>query len=278
MTELDLGHLTGTLLLFGGPYSNLQATRALQLRAQELNIDPGNIICTGDSVAYCAQPNETLELLRRWGVSLLMGNCEQSLASDSDDCGCGFEEGSACDVLADSWYRYSVTTVSRSHKQWMRNLPQIIRFTYQHKTFAVVHGSAERINQFVFPSTDGRIKHQQIESTQADGIVAGHCGLPFTQVIEGKLWHNPGVIGMPANDGDASVWYSLWHPAGDQIRIEHHRLHYDAKDANQNMLKAGLNNGYAEALLSGLWPSMDVLPAMERSQKGRAIAEAELLF
>jgi predicted phosphodiesterase len=278
MTQLDLGNLTGTLLLFGGPYSNLQAIQALRRRAEELHIDPANIICTGDSIAYCAQPNETLELLRQWGITLLMGNCEQSLASDSNDCGCGFEAGSTCDALADSWYRYSVKTVSQSHKQWMRNLPQIIRFTYQHKTFAVVHGSAAQMNQFIFPSTDERIKFQQIKLVQADGIIAGHSGLPFTQVIDDKLWHNPGVIGMPANEGNASVWYSLWHPAGNQIQIEHHRLQYDAMAAKQYMLAAGLNNGYAEALLSGLWPSMDVLPDKERGQQGKAIPESEVLF
>ena len=278
MTQLDLGTLHGTLLLFGGPYSNLQATQALQQRAELLRIDPENIICTGDSVAYCAQPNETLECLQNWGVVMLMGNCEESLAWNAADCGCGFDAGSACDALAESWYRYSSKTVQQKYKDWMQTLPHAIRFRYSDKCFTVVHGGVEQINQFIFPSTDQGTKQAQMDIAQTDGIIAGHCGIPFTQKIKDKLWHNPGVIGMPANDGTAHVWYSLWRPAADQIRIEHHRLDYDARGAKQHMLKAGLGNGYAEALVTGLWPSMDVLPVQEKLKKGQKIHESTALF
>jgi len=278
VTQLDLGTLHGTLLLFGGPYSNLQATQALQQRAEQLNIDPTNIICTGDSIAYCAQPNETLECLQDWGVTLLMGNCEESLAWDAADCGCGFEAGSACDMLADSWYRYASETVQRRHKDWMQTLPRVIRFGFLGKVFTVVHGGVEQINQFIFASTDQSVKLGQIEHAQVDGVVAGHCGLPFTQKTQAKLWHNPGVIGMPANDGTPQGWYSLWRPVAERICIEHHRLDYDFKAAKQHMVAAGMNNGYAEALTTGLWPSMDVLPMHEKIIKGQKIDESKLLF
>jgi hypothetical protein len=276
--QLDLGALHGSLLLFGGPYSNLQATQALQQRSEQLHIDPANIICTGDSVAYCAQPNETLECLRNWGVALLMGNCEESLAWDAADCGCGFETGSACEMLAGSWYQYASKTVQQQHKDWMRTLPRVIRFSYLGKDFMVVHGGVEQISQFIFASTDQSMKQEQIVNSLVDGVVAGHCGLPFTQIIYDKLWHNPGVIGMPANDGTPQVWYSLWQPAAEQIRIEHHRLNYDANGAQLKMKAAGLNNGYAEALMTGLWPSMDVLPEREKIKKGQKISESILLF
>ncbi len=278
MTPRELGCLRGTLLLFGGPCGNLQATAALRSRAERLGIAPGNIICTGDAVAYCAQPNETLALLREWGIHLLMGNCEESLAADAAECGCGFESGSACDRLAGDWYRYAKGEVSRQHKEWMGDLPRSMRFSYQNRTFAVAHGGLEQINQFIFPSTDEGIKLEQIHRAQADGIIAGHCGLPFTQVLGGKLWHNPGALGMPANDGTAHVWFSLWMPAGDRIRIEHHRLDYDAGSARQAMLRAGLVNGYEEALTTGLWPSMEVLPQCERRRRGQEISETAVLF
>ena len=37
------------LLVFGGPYSNLEATQAMRQRAEALSIPPGNVICTGDA-------------------------------------------------------------------------------------------------------------------------------------------------------------------------------------------------------------------------------------
>lgn len=278
MSSIDLGVKHGTLLFFGGCYSNLQATQALQQIAQGFEITPENCFCTGDIVAYCAQPNETVQLLRDWGVQVLMGNCEESLATDADDCGCGFAEGSACDVLADNWYAYSVKHLDSAHKGWMRALPRRIDFHYHNRRFAIIHGGVERINQFVFASTPAVEKVQQINRLAVDGIIAGHCGLPFTQWLGDVVWHNPGVIGMPANDGTVRGWYSLWQIKDDRIYIRHHALTYDATAANEAMINAGLGNGYATSLLTGLWPSMDVLPEDERSRCAHAIRESSVIF
>ena len=78
---MEIKHLGGSaekLLVFGGPYSNLAATMALQARARELDIPAERIICTGDIVAYCAEPEQTIELIRDWGIHGVMGNCEEA--------------------------------------------------------------------------------------------------------------------------------------------------------------------------------------------------------
>ena len=99
-TALDLGPLEGPLLIFGGPYGNLPATKALRRIAAQRGIPPERTICTGDLVAYCAEPEETVHLLRDWGVRIVMGNCEESLADRALDCGCGFETGTTCSSLS----------------------------------------------------------------------------------------------------------------------------------------------------------------------------------
>ena len=94
----------GPVLIFGGNYSNLEATVALQREAARLGIRPDNIVCTGDVVAYCADPVATVGAIRDWGIHVIMGNCEESLGWSQDDCGCGFEEGTACEQLSIDWY------------------------------------------------------------------------------------------------------------------------------------------------------------------------------
>ena len=64
------------LLAFGGPYSHLQATEAMLAEARRRGIAPGNIICTGDVVAYAANPEETAQLIRGAGIHVVAGNCE----------------------------------------------------------------------------------------------------------------------------------------------------------------------------------------------------------
>ena len=77
----DLGHLDGPVLIFGGPYSNLQATRAVLDQAIARSIAPSHVICTGDVVAYCAQPVETLSEIRRFGCTVVAGNCKNNWPS-----------------------------------------------------------------------------------------------------------------------------------------------------------------------------------------------------
>ena len=113
---MDLGVLQGDVLVFGGNYSNLQATLALRQQAGICGIPPERVICTGDIVAYCAEPEETTQLIRDWGIPVVMGNCEESLGFDSDDCGCGFEEGTACSILSNSWFNFSRNKVSDASK------------------------------------------------------------------------------------------------------------------------------------------------------------------
>ncbi|MGC9271648.1 MAG: radical SAM protein, partial [Acidiphilium sp.] len=46
----------GPVLIFGGNYSNLQASIALLDAARAHGIAPDHIICTGDIIAYGADP------------------------------------------------------------------------------------------------------------------------------------------------------------------------------------------------------------------------------
>lgn len=64
MKPREPGEPEGPALLFGGPCSNLQATRALLVVAPKAGIPAGRMICTGDTVAYGADPVETVAEIR----------------------------------------------------------------------------------------------------------------------------------------------------------------------------------------------------------------------
>jgi len=274
---LDLGRLTGPVLLFGGPYSNLAATQAMQERTAELNIPPANVICTGDVIAYCAEPEETLQQIRNWGIAVVQGNCEESLGSDAPDCGCGFGEGTTCSLLSVEWYQYATAKIAAEDRIWMMNLPRQINFELAGRQLSVVHGGVQQINRFIFPSTEEQVKREELDLAGSDILIGGHSGIPWGQKIDNRAWLNTGVIGLPANDGTADGWYLLLAPESDNIRCCWQRLSYSAARSSHNMLEAGLRSGYAETLTSGLWPSMDVLPEAEKEQRGCAIQLVDML-
>jgi predicted phosphodiesterase len=272
MTVRDLGTLDGPLLVFGGPYGNLEAMSALIAAARRLGIDGSRAICTGDIVAYGADPQAVTDLVREWDCAVVMGNCEESLAADAADCGCGFAEESACAALSAQWFSATRRDLDADAKAWMGTLPRRVDFTLAGRRFAAIHGGLTQINQFVFASTPVSEKAAQIEMAGVDGVLAGHCGVPFSQMVDGRLWHNSGALGMPANDGTPRVWFSMLTPAAGGISIAHHALGYDHRAAAAKMLARGYPVEYAEALGTGLWPSCDILPPAERGQRGRALA------
>lgn len=266
------------VLLFGGPYSNLEATQALLDEARRRGIPPQRVICTGDVVAYCADAAATVEVIRDAGIHVVMGNCEESLAAGRGDCGCGFAAGSACDALSTAWYRHATATINDTHRAWMAGLPRRIDLAIANRRLAVVHGGVTSINRFVFASTYDDDKRAEIAAAGADGVIGGHCGLPFTQMLGDRLWHNPGVIGMPANDATSRTWFSVITPHSDSLAIEHLPLAYDHPTTARKMRAAALPEEYAAALGSGHWPSLDVLPEAERATQGQPIDASAFLW
>jgi len=263
----DLKNISGKILVFGGVYSNLQALEKLISIAESLSIPPENCICTGDIVGYCAQPEETVQAFRKWGAHSIAGNVEIQLAEDKEDCGCDFREGSRCDDFSKQWYPYAKIHLSQDSIDWMKELPLHIRFNYDGKKVQVVHGSAFQVSEFIFKSTDWSVKQRNFIETQTDIIVAGHCGLPFSHQEEGKLWLNPGVIGMPANDGSPKTWYAILDLDKDP-GFEHYSLKYDHQRASSLMMENQLPQEYARTLITGIWDNTEILPGLESGLQG----------
>ncbi len=256
----DLGDLHGPVLLFGGPYSNLHATQALVARAGAAKISGANMICTGDVVAYCGDPEATVAAIRDLGCAVVAGNCEKQLAAGAPDCGCGFDDTSQCSVLSHGWYAHALANTSTDSRLWMADLPDMAVFRHGGRRYAVIHGGASNISRFLWPVTSGADLLSEIAVIEGalgpvDGVVSGHSGLAFVRDIGGHRWINAGAIGMPPNDGAPDTRFVV---LGKSPVI--HRLSYDSTAAAAAMRAVGLTQGYDAALTSGHWPSEDTLP------------------
>lgn len=267
---VDLGHKTGKMLLFGGVYSNLQALQSLIQVAQQHGVAAENCICTGDIIGYCGQPQETLDTLKNWGAYSILGNVEIQLRDDQDDCGCDFTEGSRCDNFSEIWYAFAKANLHTSSKEYFKTLPDHITFHYAGKKVGVVHGSYDHVSQFIFKSTDWELKQTSLEALNAEVVIAGHCGLPFVDQKAAVQWLNPGVIGMPANDGKTSTWAMIIDDAKG-FEYQHIPLSYDHETAIQMMKKNQLPNEYAQTLETGIWDNMEILPEEERTLQGKKL-------
>ncbi|MFV2002117.1 MAG: metallophosphoesterase [Paracoccaceae bacterium] len=260
----DLGTLDGEVLLFGGAASNLQASQALLRLADRLEIPPARRICTGDIVAYCGSPAETVRLLHRQ-CELVAGNCEKQLVAGAPQCGCGFVRGSACDLLSHGWYSFARDALGADELVILAAAPDVIVFNVFGRRYAVIHGGLSDISRYLWPcSPSAEFEHEVAALPDllgpVDGVVAGHCGLAFEREVAGVRWINAGAIGMPPHDGRAMTRYVVLGRDGARIG----RLSYDVAGAVAAMQSAGLVQGYERTLVSGFWPSQEVLPAAMR--------------
>jgi predicted phosphodiesterase len=277
-TEMPSIRFDAPVAIFGGCYSNFEATFALVQHMERLGIPASHRICTGDIVAYGADAEACVDLVRNAADHVVMGNCEESFAAAKADCGCGFPEGSPCQRLSSAWFAHADRQISRESRNWMAKLPRRIHLQIGAARLAVVHGGMQQINQFIFASTSAKAKALQFDCAEVDGVIGGHCGLPFSQSVAGRLWHNSGAVGMPANDGTRSVWFSIITPVDGGLEIQHRAISYDHGAAAAKMRAAGLPNEYAIALETGLWPNCDILPATEVRERGVPFSEGSIFW
>ena len=212
-------------------------------------------------------------------LPLIAGNCEENLAEGALDCGCGFAEGTACDLLSRAWYAHANRQVTGAHRAWMAGLPQrLIVILPDGRRLAVLHGGASDISRFIFASTPQEDLAAEIAATECDGVIAGHCGIPFARQVGLGVWINAGAIGMPADDGTPRIWFAVLTPGEAGLSVEILPLEYDHTAAAAAMRAAGLPEGYAAALGSGIWPSCDVLPPAERARRGEKLMPVGLVW
>ncbi len=270
--ERDLGNLSGKILVFGGVYSNLQALRKMQTIADELAIPASHILCTGDVVGYCAEPEECIRAIMDWGIPTIAGNVELQLGEGQEDCGCNFESGSRCNLFSRQWYPYAQSHLSQTSINWMLDLPDFIRFRVGDFRGLVVHGSLHETAEFIFASTPWSVKEKNFVDGRAEVILAGHCGLPFAQQQANRYWLNAGVIGMPANDGTNRVWYMILEVDQDgHLNYQHHSFEYDFLKAADLMEEQNLPIQYAQTLRTGIWDNCEILPDLETEKQGEKI-------
>lgn len=262
----DWGERSGRLVAFGGLVSNRQAAEALLSRLDAEGLLAG-AISTGDLAGYCADPVGTAGLVRTAGIRTVAGNCERGLAQGADGCGCGFAAGSACDRISGPWWRHALDLMDDGTREWMDGLPGIGVLRHEGAVTAVIHGGVTNIARFLWPSDpDAAFAEEVIALEDAvgspvDRVISGHCGIAFTRDVRmaGRRvqWINVGSAGMPPHDGRTETRFAVIEPDG---MATIHRLAYDHRAAAADMRVAGLNQGYDDALESGLWPSEDVLP------------------
>lgn len=231
------------LAIFSDIHSNLPALDAVlaDIRAQT----PDRVYCLGDLVGYASTPNEVVERIRRDGIPTIMGNYDDGVGFDREECGCAYKEPLDRELGQKSleWTKGKTTS---ENKEFLRTLVPEIRFTAAGKRVLLVHGSPRRMNEYLFADRPLSSFRRLSKSSGADLIVFGHTHVPYVKDVDGVWFINVGSVGKP-KDGDPRACYAVID-LDTQPHVTFRRVTYDVRTAAAGIRASGLPHKFARDL------------------------------
>lgn len=255
------------VLILSDIHSNLEALNAV-LAATPAYDEVWNL---GDVVGYGANPNEVIDRVRPLGSVFVRGNHDRVCAGDV-----GLEDFNPIAGRAAKWTRCMLTP---EHTAWLKKIPSgpIMPDGPQ---VSCMHGSLLDEDEYVMtlrdawgPLTKARTRINFFGHTHLQGGFAtngeewfrltpqyasrrgmGEFELPLRD--NGRYLINPGSVGQP-RDGDWRAAFALYESAEDMEgrtfaqRVMFYRVPYDVKQAQRQILEAGLPDRLASRLRDG---------------------------
>ena len=232
-----------TTAIISDIHGNLPALEAVL--ADLANRPHDRTYCLGDLVGYGAFPNEVVDRIRAEQFPTVMGNYDDGVGFDRDDCGCAYrDEGEkARGQESLMWTRANTTD---QNKAFLREFVSEIRFEAEGKRILLVHGSPRKMNEYLFEDRALSSFQRLAASSNADIIVFGHTHKPYVKEVDGVRFINAGSVGKP-KDGNWRACYVILSPNPAEP-VQFIRVEYDIERAMAAIRATTLPGEFAEDL------------------------------
>lgn len=229
-------------------HANLEAVTVCLNEIEK--IKPDRIICLGDLVDYCAQPNEVTAMIKSVCDVVILGNHDEAQFNYKRS------EGFTENARISSVHTRSV--INPEHVEYFKTLP----LTHSENNILFVHASPYNPENYKYVLDEETAK-LNFENFTARVCFIGHSHKPViwqydeitvSQAEEGKLKPgnryiiNVGSAGQP-RDNNPKASFGLF----DSERFEYTniRLKYDIRSASDKILAEGLPEYLAQRLYEG---------------------------
>jgi putative phosphoesterase len=228
-------------------HANLHALEAVweDLQAQQ----PDQVFCLGDLVGYGAFPNEVIEFIRERSIPTVLGNYDDGVGFDLNDCGCAYTDPEM-KRLGDQSLRWTQAQTTAENKAFLRALPVQIRLEEQRPRLLLVHGSPRKVNEYLYEDRPQATFERLAKLAGCDILFFGHTHLPYQKRVAGTLFVNAGSVGKP-KDGDLRAGYVLVRVSYQRVEVEFRRIDYDVLAAASAIRNSDLPAHFADLLETG---------------------------
>jgi putative phosphoesterase len=231
------------LAIFGDIHGNLPALEAvLSDIAQQ---KPDAVYCLGDLVGYGASPNEVTARIKSEGMPTIMGNYDDGVGFDRDECGCAYRDP-IDRQLGDRSLQWTKAHLTAENKAFLRTLLAEVRIVADGKRLLLVHGSPRKMNEYLFEDRPISSFQRLAAASSADVIVFGHTHKPYEKVVDHVSFVNAGSVGKP-KDLDWRAGYVMVEPD----RVTFRRVNYDVAKAAAAIRATALPHEFAFDIETG---------------------------
>lgn len=236
------------IAIFGDIHGNLPALQAV---LEDLERQPGadDRYCLGDLVGYAPFPNEVTDRIRELGVPTVMGNYDDGVGFERDDCGCAYKTA-AEQEFGDQSLAWTKAHTSDETKSFLRDLLPEIRVESDGVRILLVHGSPRRLNEYLYADRQASSFRRLAKLAAADVVVFGHTHIPYAKLVDGVLFVNAGSVGKP-KDGDPRACYVLLSEDDGTVSVTFRRVAYDLATVTSAIRQSELPDVFARQLERG---------------------------
>lgn len=216
------------LTIFSDIHANLPALKAVLVDMDRRGLQ--NRYCLGDLVGYGTFPNEVVSAIRSSKIPTILGNYDQGVGNNSDDCGCAYRDEVA-KALGQQSIAWTNAHTTDENKAFLRRLPLQLLLQVGDLKVVLVHGSPRKVNEYLYEDRPASSLERLLDLAEADVLVCGHTHLPYHRVLpSGRHVINVGSVGKP-KDGDPRACYTVFEADGRDLRVQFIRVPYDIEAA-----------------------------------------------
>jgi len=230
-------------------HANLEALDVCLAKIDELK--PDKLICLGDLVDYCAQPNECIELVKKNADAVLLGNHDE--AQFNFGLSAGFNDNARISSV------HTRSVIKPEYADYLKTLP----YTYSLENLLFVHASPrypERY-RYVLSASDAE---SEFSSFSEKVCFIGHSHRPVIFAERGSNVYetetvndsedtryiiNAGSVGQP-RDGNPKLSFGFIDTGS--FKYYNYRLEYPVKTAYKKIIDEKLPVFLADRILKGI--------------------------
>lgn len=200
------------------------------------------IVCLGDLVGYGPHPNEVISTIRRRNILCLKGNYDSSVVDNEFS----FIRENPINSFSMPW---AVNELREENRIFLNNLPSTISLNIADKNILFVHGSPNKINEYLFQ--DGKNTYETMNSLKENILVCAHTHLPCAKEFGNKLFINCGSVGKPKIGRPNPTYCIMDISNSGAVNVKFKEVTYEVKKIIKDMTMLKFPNSLINSFETG---------------------------